>query len=298
LGSPTIEEKERKKERAMPRDFTPNDVSLTDLTSANRANWDERAAIHFRDATGFYAVDRFRAGEDTLIAIESAEIGDVSGKRLAHLQCHIGLDTLCLARRGAVVTGLDYSRTAIEAARALAAEADLPAEFVQADVYDASRVLEGPFDVVYVTWGSLNWLPDIEAWARVAADLLAPGGFLYLAEIHPYISVMTQVHGRLEQAYGWRTPPQEPVVTEAGVTYTGDGARLANRRLHEWEHPLSEIIGGLLGAGLRLDFFHEHELLPWPRFPMMRLAGDRLYCMPKSLPPMPLSFSLRASKPK
>ena len=176
------------------------------LTQANIPTWDERAAVHLCDKTGFYAVDRFRKGGDTLMPIESSEVGDVAGKRLVHLQCHIGLDTLSLARRGASVTGVDFSSVAVEAARKLSSETGVPAKFVQADVYDAARVLEDRFDIVYVSWGSLNWLPDIWAWGKVVSDLLAPGGYLYLAEQHPSISVMKQIDGCLIPSFSWRTP--------------------------------------------------------------------------------------------
>jgi SAM-dependent methyltransferase len=263
----------------------------------NQATWDERATLHLVDANGFYAVERFRRGEDILMAIESAEIGSVAGLHLLHLQCHIGLEALCLARRGAIVTGLDFSAAAIAAAWGLAEEAGLPALFVRADVYDAMNVLKGGFDVVYVSWGSLNWLPDIWLWAEVVAGLLAPGGFLYLVEQHPFISVMKERDGRLEPFYAWRTPMEQPVQTEMTTTYTGDDTRLANRRMHEWDHPFSDIITALLASGLRLDFVHEHEVLPWRKFPMMVPAGDRAYRLPDGHTPMPLAFSLKAWKP-
>ncbi|MFI5011348.1 MAG: class I SAM-dependent methyltransferase [Hyphomicrobiales bacterium] len=262
----------------------------------NRSTWDERAALHMRDQEGFYALDRFRAGEDVLMGIESAEIGDVSGKHVLHLQCHLGLDILSLARRGAIVTGLDFSGEAIKAAQELAEEAELEAHFVQANVYDAERVLEGGFDAVFVNWGSLNWLPDIPRWAEIVSGLLAPGGFLYLAEQHPYLSTMREVDGWIEPGFPWRTPSDRPVVTEAATCYTGDPTPLVNNRLHEWEHPLSEIIGSVLDAGLRLDFFHEHEVLPWQRLPMMVETGDRFYRLPDGQVAMPLSFSLKAYK--
>jgi SAM-dependent methyltransferase len=269
------------------------------FTQANLAAWNERAGIHARDAAGFYGIERFRVGEDLLLPIEAAEIGDVSGKRLVHLQCHLGIDTLCLARRGAIITGLDYSGAAIEAAQALAAETGVPATFVQADVYNAARMLPtGSHDVVYVSWGSLNWLPDIWCWAQIVANLLAPGGYLYLVEQHPFLSAMREIEGRLELGYVWRTPSDRPVVTDMPTTYNNDPTPLVNVRLHEWDHPLSDIIGGLLAAGLRLEFFHEHEVLPWRRLSMMVPAGDRLFRLPDDRIAMPLAFSLKAAKPR
>jgi SAM-dependent methyltransferase len=263
---------------------------------ANQSMWDERAAIHLRDATGFYAIDRFLSGEDILLDIESSEIGDVGGKQLVHLQCHIALDTLCLARRGASITGLDFSGTAIAGARALAAKAALPATFVRGDVYDSPHLLSGKFDIVFVSWGSLNWLPDIRRWGNVVSSLLAPGGYLYLVEQHPFIAAMKETDGGMYPGYDWRTPPTRPIVTDTPTTYNGDHTRLVHTRLHEWNHPLSDIIGSLMTAGLRLDFFHEHELIPWRCLRMLVPVTDRLFGLPEAQPAMPLSFSLKASR--
>ena len=156
----------------------------------NRARWDELVPIHLRSPD--YRVAAFKAGEDHLHPIEAAEIGPIAGKRLVHLQCHFGLDTLCLARRGAVVTGLDFSPAAIAAARALAAQTGIPARFVGGNIYEAPALLGERFDIVYVSWGALNWLPDIARWAAVVAALLDPGGFLYLLEGHPLAMALEQ----------------------------------------------------------------------------------------------------------
>src|SRR5947207_268209 len=134
---------------------------MTDAIEINRRSWDERAGIHARDSTGDYMLDRFRAGEDALHEIDAAELGDITGKRVLHLQCHIGRDTLCLARRGAIVTGLDFSAPALAVARRLADETGLRAEFVQGTVEAAPQLTTGPFDLVFTTWGTICWLPDI-----------------------------------------------------------------------------------------------------------------------------------------
>ena len=117
----------------------------------NRLNWDDRAEIHIKDAAGGYRLDAFLAGEDNLHDIEHDEIGDVAGLSIAHLQCHIGIDTLCLARRGARCVGLDFSPKAIAAARGLQQETGLDARFVEGNVYDARQLIDGDFDMVYVT---------------------------------------------------------------------------------------------------------------------------------------------------
>ena len=155
----------------------------------NRLQWDERAPLHV--ASEFYDVDSFRAGKSTLESVEVEEVGDVTGRDLLHLQCHFGLDTLSWARRGAHVTGLDFSEPAVEAARLLAQNEGVDAEFVCANVYDAVEALHGrTYDVVYTGIGALCWLPDIDRWAATGAALVRPGGFLYLFEDHPFSGVL------------------------------------------------------------------------------------------------------------
>ena len=263
---------------------------------ANRLNWDDRVAVHLRNRTGFYPIDRVRAGDNAFGEPEDSELGDLAGKRLIHLQCHFGLDTIRLARRGTIATGFNFSHPAIVAARALAADLDVPVRFVEGNVYDAPALLNDQYDIAFVTWGSLIWLPDIRRWAQIIAALLAPEGWLYLAEGHPLTLSLDEVDGRLVAVQSWRTPMVSPFVQDDVMTYTGDATPLAHTRSYEWCHSLSDIIGGLLNAGLHLDFLHEHERLPWRYFPMMVKAENWGYRLPNGHPPMPLSFSLRASK--
>ena len=169
---------------------------------ANRLNWDERADIHAEDVTGAYAIERFLAGADTLHSIEANEIGDVAGLDVLHLQCHIGVDTLCLARRGARVTGLDFSANALRHARDLARKAKLEARFVLGNVYDAPALVGSVFDLVFTTWGTITWLPDIRRWGAAIALMLKPGGRLYFADSHPSLGVLEEVDGKLIPTFG------------------------------------------------------------------------------------------------
>jgi SAM-dependent methyltransferase len=184
---------------------------MSSFLDANRANWDERADIHAEDSTGAYGIARFLAGEDVLFPIEAAEIGDVAGLDVLHLQCHIGIDTLCLARRGARVTGLDFSEKSLSHARELAAKAGLPARFVQGNVYSAPALVGGLFDLVYTTWGTVAWLPDIRLWGEVIGSLLRPGGRFYFADTHPSFATMEQVNDQLVPTFNWRTPSSIPL---------------------------------------------------------------------------------------
>lgn len=261
---------------------------------ANRNAWERRTSLHVADQTGFYDVAGFLAGGDALYPIEAAEIGDVSGRRIAHLQSHFGLDTLSLARRGADVTGLDFSPEAIAAARDLAVRAGLAARFVEADVYDARAALGGAFDLVYATWGTIVWLPDVRRWARTVASLLAPGGALYFADTHPSALVLDERDGRLQPSYRWRTPADRPDRYVETTTYTGD-ALSAPVEEFCWIHPLSDVIGALLEAGLTIGFLHEHERLPSRLYPSMVPDGNRMSRLPDGAVPMPLAVSIRAT---
>ena len=249
-----------------------------DWRSANRANWDERVPIHV--AGSFYDVPGFLAGADTLRDFETAEVGSVQDKTLLHLQCHIGLDTLSWARRGATVTGLDFSAPALDVAGDLAARVGATtARFVTADVYDAVDALGAQtFDIVYTGYGALCWLPDLSRWARTAAALVAPGGFLYLAEYHPFADVLAEDGRTVEQDYFQR----EPVGVDAPGTYADPGALTTATLTVEWQHGIGDVVSALAAAGLRLDFLHEHD------------HGH--FRLPAGLG-VPLVYSLRAAKP-
>ncbi len=269
---------------------------MVDPIALNRRNWDERASIHARDATGDYMLARFRAGEDALHDIEAAELGDVSGRRVLHLQCHIGRDTLCLARRGAIVTGLDFSSVALDVARRLAAETGLRAVFVEGIVNEAPRLAPGPFDLVFTTWGTIVWLPNVRTWARVIASVLAPGGELYFADAHPAFMTLEERDGQLSPTHDFQTPADRPLEMVDETTYTGDPTIMTHQSSRQWIHSLSSIFGALLDAGLTITMFREHEVLPWRGVPLLTPATDRLWRLPDGHPRFPLSLSLRARK--
>lgn len=265
------------------------------FTETNLRNWEDRVPIHLQS----YPLDKFKAGWDPLFPIEAAELGDVQGLKVLHLQCHIGLDSLGLARRGADVTGVDFSPSAIQAARDLAEDTGLAATFVEGDVYDTPELIDDEFDLVYTTWGTTGWLPDINRWAEVVRAMLAPGGRLYHADGHPGLFVFEEEDDRLVHTYPWRTEPGDPLLFEEDVTYTGDKTPLKHKECYDWVHPLSSVIGGLIDAGLSIDFLHEHETIPWAYVTFLEPDPDepRLFRMPADQPQLPLSFSLGASKP-
>ena len=253
----------------------------------NRAWWDERVGLHVD--SDFYDLPGFLAGGDPLRPFEVEEVGPVEDLRLAHLQCHIGLDTLGWARRGARVTGLDFSGPAVEAAERLAAEAGLEARFVQSDVYEAPAALGGRFDVVYTGLGALNWLPDIERWASTVAKLIEPGGFLYLSEFHPISWVFGDDELDVTYDYfGGRVEFEEP------GTYADLEADTTHNRTEEWPHSLGAVLSAILGAGLTIELFREHDHTLMPRWPFLEADRGGIWRWPAGRPRLPLMYSVRA----
>src|SRR3989337_1874468 len=206
--------------------------------AANRMNWDERVPIHV--AAGFYNVAAFKAGKSKLKPVELSEAGDVRGKTLLHLQCHFGLDTLSWAREGAIVTGIDFSDRAIEAARALASETGIDARFVLSDVYSLPDKLNGQFDNVFASYGVLFWLPDVARWAKVAAHFLGPGGTFYRVEFHPIVGVFDSDPALtdLQVRYPY-FPTPEPLRFDDDGTYADRTAKIENRTTYSRPHPVS-----------------------------------------------------------
>jgi SAM-dependent methyltransferase len=271
-----------------------------DPVEENRRLWDARTPIHV--ASAFYDVDGFRAGASSLHDLEVGEVGDVTGRSLLHLQCHFGLDTLSWARLGAApVVGLDFSGAAVAAARRLAEEVGLAdvATFVEADVREAPTAVGGrTFDVVFTSYGALTWLPSLAPWAEAAAACVAPGGFLYVAELHPATQVLDDTPGieDLRIGYPYWTTPEAPLSFLEPGTYADVDADIELPE-HCWQHGLGDVVTSLLDAGLVLEFLHEHDRTVYPQLPFLEEDGEGWWRLPEGLPTLPFVFSLRARKP-
>ena len=249
---------------------------VEDWLELNRALWDERAAPHA--SSSGYNVERLVAEPDLLSAVvrfDLPRLGDISGSRAVHLQCHIGTDTLSLHRLGARTSGLDFSSASIEQARLLAARAGADIDYVVAPVHEAAAVLPpASFDLVYTGVGALPWLPDLPGWARTVASLLRPGGRLFLRETHPMLGAL-ESRGLAEP--GLRYPyfeRPEPMVWDEPGTYVSTGHTFSATRSAEFSHSLGEVVGALLAAGLRLTMLVEHDSVSWEALPGVMQETD------------------------
>jgi SAM-dependent methyltransferase len=274
--------------------------------AANLELWNRWTRIH--ETSAFYDVEGFKAGASSLWPLERDELGPLihEGTTLLHLQCHFGLDTLSWARLGARVVGLDFSDEAVALARRLADEVGLAgrAEFVCADLYDADAHLgDRLFDVVFVSWGAIEWLPDLERWAGIVARHIEPGGTFYMAEMHPFATALDEVPGEpdVQVKYRLLPAPDQPYADPVEGSYADPAADTAGLVAYGWNHSFSEIIGALTGAGLRLEHLHEFPTSPAAFWDWMVRDDDRWWWLPDGKggrrKDLPFSFSLRASKP-
>ena len=266
----------------------------------NRASWDERAPAHA--ASPDYAFERFvedPAFLSEVVRFDLPRLGDINGLKGVHLQCHIGTDTLSLARLGAQMTGLDLSPASLAQARELSRRAGPHVEYVESELYDAVSVLgAGSFDLVFTGIGALCWLPSVSRWAQVVADLLVPGGRLFIREGHPVLwSVEYERPDRLlvlEYPYFER---EQALVWDEPGTYVETDAVFEQNITHEWNHGLGEIVTAVLDAGMDLTMLVEHDSVPWEPLPGQMVKGEhgewRLADRPERLP---LTYTLQAIK--
>ncbi|WP_285365557.1 MULTISPECIES: bifunctional 2-polyprenyl-6-hydroxyphenol methylase/3-demethylubiquinol 3-O-methyltransferase UbiG [unclassified Microbacterium] len=247
------------------------DIDWTVARDANQDNWNDRVPLH----EVAYGLDEFD-DPSHLSDVVSADLpvlrrflpdGRITGLDLCHLQCHIGTDSVSLARAGATVTGVDFSAPALAAAEALAERTGVSATWIETDVLDARAAVTGDFDVVYTSIGTITWLDDLDRWAAQIVGLLRPGGTFFIRDGHPALYALDEDAPTLVTRYPYFGDGRAQRWDDES-TYAGDG-KVAHPRTYEWPHPLSEILGSLLKAGLRLLHFDEGRTLPWRFSPRM-----------------------------
>ena len=277
--------------------MTANSDSLLDFVGINRRLWNDKVDYHV--ASTMYDVPGFLRGNDTLNSIEIDLLGDIQGKNIIHLQCHFGLDTLSLARHGAKqVTGVDFSERAIVKAQELAAAVNLSAStrFICCSIYDLHDHLslhqsDNLFDIVFASYGTVNWLPDINRWAQVVSSCLKPGGIFVMVEFHPILDMFDDSYTRIENSYF----NHGPMVNDCQGTYADRTAPIRNQSV-EWCHTLSDVIQALIQTGLRIEAAKEFDYSPYNCFVNTVKTDDGFYQIKGLEKKIPLVYALKASK--
>jgi len=254
---------------------------------ANREGWNLKTDIH--QNSEFYNTEAWKKGATSLTPIELGEVGDVQGKKLLHLQCHFGQDTLSWARMGAEVTGCDLSDKAIDLARQLATELDVPAQFVRCNVLDLRDHLQGEFDIVFTSYGTIGWLPDLEPWAAVVSHFVKKGGFFYIADFHPVLWMMDDNMEYLKYPYH----NAGVIESEQTGTYADRYATIKYKE-YGWNHSLSEIINCLIRQGLQIEFLNEYPYSPYNCFSKTVRGEDGNYRIQGLENVLPMVYSLKA----
>ena len=258
--------------------------------AANKSLWNQRTAVHKDSA--FYDLDGFKKGANVLTPIELDEIGDVKGKSILHLQCHFGMDTMSLSRMGAKCTGVDLSDEAIKLAKEINEELKLDAKFICCNVYETSTHVMEIFDIVFTSYGTIGWLPDLDPWAKVITERLKPGGYFYMAEFHPVIWMFDDDFTSIKYHYD----NKELIVMEDQPTYTGDKNEIVGRE-YSWNHSISEVLNALINAGLKIEFFNEHTYSPYSNFKNSVETESGKWHIKGMEGKLPMVYSLRAIKP-
>lgn len=225
----------------------------------NRQSWNNRTDAHLKSE--FYDLDGFRNGKTSLNTIELNLLGDIEGKTILHLQCHFGQDTISLSRLGANVTGVDLSDKAIESAIQIAIDTNSNAKFICCDIYDLPNHLDQKFDIVYTSYGTIGWLPDLDQWANVISKFLKPGGHFIFVEFHPVVWMFDDNFEKIAYRY---FNSGATVETENG-TYPDKKAPISQTYVM-WNHGIGEVVNSLIKNGLTINTFDEFDYSPYNCF--------------------------------
>lgn len=253
----------------------------------NRELWNKRTGAHYHSE--FYGVKSFLEGKSTLNKIELDLAGDVKGKSLLHLQCHFGMDTLSFARMGAEVTGIDLSDEAINKAIELKHKAGLQGNFICCDLYETRKHVTQKFDIVFTSYGTIGWLPDLDKWAEIIADSLNPGGIFIFAEFHPVYWMFDNGVSKIEYSYF----KKDDIIEEEKNTYADKDAVIELKSI-SWNHSLHESISALLDHGLIIEKFQEFDYSPYNIYQNGIEVGENKFQIKGMEGMLPLVFALRA----
>ena len=260
-----------------------------DYIKVNKQTWNKKTEVHL--TSDFYDVPSFLGGKSSLNSIEVALLGDVKDKKILHLQCHFGQDSLSLARLGAKVTGVDFSEKAIEKAKEFAEKLDLDATFVCCDLYDAPQFIEEQFDIVFTSYGTIGWLPDLDKWAALVSRFLKPGGKFVMADFHPVVWMFDNDFKEVFYSYFNVEPIYE---TETG-SYAERGANIETTTI-SWNHSIADLLNSLIGNGIEINSFQEYDYSPYNCFNESEEFEKGKYRIMHFQNKIPMVYSVLATK--
>jgi ubiquinone/menaquinone biosynthesis C-methylase UbiE len=255
----------------------------------NKALWNAKTEIHINSE--FYNNENFLKGKSSLNKFELDLLGDLTGKRILHLQCHFGQDTMSMARMGASCVGVDISEKAIDYANETANSLDLDASFVTTDLYNAPKLIDEKFDIVFTSYGTIGWLPDINKWAEVVTHFLKPGGQLIFVEFHPVIWMFDDDFKDITYRYF----QDEPIIEFEQGTYADKNADIQQKCI-SWNHGLAEVMGALLKNGLTINDFQEYDYSPYDCFNNHVKIAEGKYRIEKFGDKIPMVYSIVGTK--
>ncbi|WP_313806800.1 class I SAM-dependent methyltransferase [Flavobacterium sp.] len=260
-----------------------------DYIDINRNTWNQKTEVHF--SSEFYDMESFLNGRSSLNDIELSVLGDVSGKKVLHLQCHFGQDTISLAKLGAQSTGVDLSNRAIEKAKELADQMNADAQFICCDLYDLPNHLNEQFDIIFTSYGTIGWLPDLDKWAKIIHTFLKPGGKFVFAEFHPIVWMFDYDFKKIDYNY---FNVESIIETEEG-TYADKNAAISNKTV-SWNHPLSEVFSALIKNNLEITSFQEFDYSPYNCFNHIEEFEPNRFRIKHLENKIPMVYSLTAIK--
>lgn len=257
--------------------------------NTNKETWNKKVAIHAESE--MYNMENFKSGKSSLMPYELKALGNVNGKSLLHLQCHFGQDTLSWQRMGAECVGVDLSDEGIKLAKKLNNELQLDAEFICCNVLDTSEYVKDKFDIVFTSYGTIGWLPDLKPWAKMISERLKTGGIFYIVEFHPILWMFDYIDGKPKMKYHYSQ--DEVIYEEYEGTYANQSSKMVSKE-YGWNHGLSEVVNALIEAGLQIDYLNEYDESPYDVFPDLIKTESGMYKMKDQL--FPMIFEIKATK--
>ena len=255
----------------------------------NRKLWNDKVAFHLESE--FYDMPGFLKGKTSLKEIEMSLLEDISGKSILHLQCHFGQDSMSLSKLGAKVIGVDFSEEAITVAKQIAVQLNLDTTFICSDIYELPKHLNEKFDVVFTSYGTIGWLPDLDKWAKVISNFLKPNGQLVFVEFHPFVWMYDADFKSIAYSY-FNTAA---IVEENTGTYADKNAPIKNQEVN-WNHPTSEVLNSLIANGLTIDQYNEFDFSPYNCFNGMEEFSPNRFRIKAMANKIPMVFALTATK--